>query len=123
MLKHIRSPRVHVFHGTVFEALAAPSAGSEETAAWIVTMPPGAGGATHSVTREEIFIGLDGEAEVHGEGPPMRLAAGEALVVPAGVRFSLANTSDRVFRAVAMLPVGGQARLVDGTCIDPPWAQ
>ena len=37
------------------------------------------------------------------------VAAGEALVVPAGVEFSLANPYDEPFEAVVAFPVGGRA--------------
>ena len=51
------------------------------------------------------------------------LAAGDALVVPAGRRFSLANPSAEPFRAVVALPVGGRAFMPGQAPFVPPWAE
>jgi hypothetical protein len=47
--------------------------------------------------------------------------AGDALIVPAGQRFSLANPTAELFEAVVVLPVGGRALLADGAPFAPPW--
>lgn len=123
MVTVITQPRPFAVHGTQFDALVAPSTGSTENSVWIVTLAPGTEGAPHAMTREEIFIALDGAAEVMCAGERYELRAGAALILPAHVEFSLANRSDVPFRAVAVLPVGGRARLADGSILNPPWAQ
>jgi quercetin dioxygenase-like cupin family protein len=47
-----------------FTALATPSRGSTETSVWRATIAPGAPGVPHRVTREEVFVVLDGTARV-----------------------------------------------------------
>jgi mannose-6-phosphate isomerase-like protein (cupin superfamily) len=44
-------------------------------------------------------------------------------VVPAGVEFELANAGAGPLRLLCCLPVGGQARLADGSTFTPPWAE
>ena len=102
--------------------LAAPSRGARETAVWLVALEPGTPGLPHAVTREEIFVTLEGEAVAVVGEEEHRLVPGSALVVPAHTRFTLSNPFAAPFRAVAALPTGGQA-VVDGTpAFAPPWA-
>jgi mannose-6-phosphate isomerase-like protein (cupin superfamily) len=90
---------------------------------WIVDIAPGEAGVPHQVTREEVFVVLDGTAEVHLDGEVSTAAPGDAIVVPPGVPFALAASGDRPLRAVCCLPVGGQGRLADGAPFTPPWAE
>lgn len=103
--------------------LAAPSRGAQETCVWRLTLAPGAPGVPHAVDREEIFVALTGQAEVDLGGDRFALRPGDALIVPAGQTFALANPGAESFVAVAVLPVGGRAVLADGQCFVPPWAQ
>jgi quercetin dioxygenase-like cupin family protein len=102
--------------------LAAPSRGARETSVWRLTLAPGAPGALHSCDREEIFVALAGRATVTLGGVEHGLAAGDALVVPAGEPFALANPGDEPFEAIAALPVGGKAAMPAGEPFVPPWA-
>jgi quercetin dioxygenase-like cupin family protein len=101
--------------------LAAPSRGSAETCVWRITVAPGTPGTPHSVDREEIFIGVSGEARVELDGEDARLAPGDTLVVPAGRSFSMSNPGDEPFVAMVVLPVGGRAVMPGGACFNPPW--
>ena len=101
--------------------LAAPSRGSTESCVWRITVSPGAPGTPHSVDREEIFIGLSGQARVQLDGEDARLATGDTLVVPAGRSFTLSNPGAEPFVAMVVLPVGGRAVMPDGACFSPPW--
>jgi quercetin dioxygenase-like cupin family protein len=107
--------------GVQFTGLAAPSRGSIETAVWMVELAAGAPAVPHHLTREEIFVGLEGEAIARLGGDEHRVTPGSALVVPAGVTLELSNPHARPFRAVAVLPVGGQAALGQ-ELFTPPWA-
>jgi quercetin dioxygenase-like cupin family protein len=100
---------------------AAPSGGASETCVWRLTMPPGTPGTPHAVDREEIFVGLSGEARVELDGQDTLVAAGDTLVVPAGHFFSLSNPGAEPFTAMAVLPVGGVAVLPGGERVCPPW--
>jgi mannose-6-phosphate isomerase-like protein (cupin superfamily) len=108
--------------GASFTGLASPSRGATENAAWIVTLPAGAPGLPHRLTREETFIGLEGQAQARVGDQVHALTPGSALVVPANVEFEISNPGNAPFRAVAVLPVGGQAVLADGVAFTPPWA-
>ena len=77
----------------------------------------------HALTREEVFIVLAGTASIQLDGHPGTAAAGDAIVVPPDVPFELANESDEVLRLLCCMPVGGQARLGDGSVMAPPWSQ
>jgi mannose-6-phosphate isomerase-like protein (cupin superfamily) len=112
----------HETHGARFTSLATPSRGSSDTSVWLVEIAAGTAGTTHSLTREEVFVVLAGRAEVHLDGETSLAAAGDAIVVPAGVPFSLAPAGDEPLRALCCLPVGGQGRLADGEPFTPPWA-
>src|SRR4051794_41261617 len=95
--------------GVRFTGLAAPSRGASENSVWVIAVEPGAPGAPHSVTREEIFVATHGRAELTLGGVTRALQAGDAAVVPAHAQFNLANPHDEPFQAVVVLPVGGQA--------------
>ncbi|MEY4514034.1 MAG: hypothetical protein RLZZ450_6156, partial [Pseudomonadota bacterium] len=72
-----------------FTSLATPSRGSRETSVWRVELDPSVQTATHSLTREEIFIVLSGtvRAVIGGEASDAR--AGDAIVVPKDTEVSL----------------------------------
>ena len=107
--------------GVRFTGLAAPSRGASENSVWLIAIEPGAPGTPHSVTREEIFVATHGRAELQLDGTTQVLEPGDAAVVPAHTRFSLANPHDEPFHAVVVLPVGGQAVTDEGE-FTPPWA-
>lgn len=110
-------------HGARFTALAAPSRGATENAVWIVTLQPGTPPVHHRLTREETFVCIEGEARAILDGTSIRLTLGSALVVPPHTDFALETPADAPFRAVVVLPVGGQGIIGDGPPFTPPWAQ
>jgi quercetin dioxygenase-like cupin family protein len=107
--------------GTRFTGLAAPSRGSTETSAWMVEMAAGTPAVPHRLTREEIFVCLEGQAVARLDGEEFKITPGSALVVPAGVSLELSNPHALPFKALAVLPVGGQAAVGDKV-FTPPWA-
>jgi mannose-6-phosphate isomerase-like protein (cupin superfamily) len=108
--------------GIEFTGLAAPSRGATESAVWIVRIAPGTAGAPHQLTREEVFVVLEGRARATVDGTDYELGAGDGFVVPPRTDFSLANPYAESFRAVGVLPVGG-AGVVNGDTFVPPWAR
>jgi mannose-6-phosphate isomerase-like protein (cupin superfamily) len=108
--------------GVTFFGLAAPSRGSRENAVWRLVMTPGTPALPHRLTREEIFVATAGSAIATVSGERHALAAGDSVVVPAGVEFSLHNPGEIPFEAVVVLPVGGQAMVGDEAPFTPPWA-
>ena len=107
----------------VFTGLASPTRGSTETSVWRVNLAPRAEPVIHSLTREEIFVALAGSALATVDGVEHHITPGDALVVPAGVPFGLANPHDEPFEAVVAFPVGGQATMPDAAPFTPPWAE
>ena len=106
-----------------FRSLATPRRGTAETSVWRASLAPGAAGAKHSVTREEIFVVLSGVLNVAFESGSERAEEGDAIVVPPNVEFALSAEGERAAEVLCCLPVGGQARLSTGELITPPWAQ
>jgi mannose-6-phosphate isomerase-like protein (cupin superfamily) len=106
-----------------FTSLATPSRGSTDTSVWTAEILPDTPATPHSLTREEVFVVLEGTAAVRIAGCAGQADAGDAIVVPPDVEFELANAGSGPLRLVCCLPVGGQGRLVDGTTFTPPWAQ
>lgn len=108
--------------GVVFSGLASPSRGATENAVWRVRLEPGNVGTAHQLTREETIVATAGAAVATLDGVEYALGVGSALVIPPHVDFSLSNPHDDAFEAVAVLPIGGQARIGDAPPFTPPWA-
>jgi mannose-6-phosphate isomerase-like protein (cupin superfamily) len=106
-----------------FTSLATPSRGAVDTAVWTVEIAPGAPATPHALTREEVFVVLEGHASVRLGDLIETASAGDAIVVPADVQFELTNTAASPLRLVCCFPIGGQARLADGNTFTPPWAE
>jgi len=87
-----------------------------------VELAPGSPANPHSLTREEVFVVLDGDATVEIGGVRQVARRGDAIVVPADVEFALAYDGVTPLRLVCCLPVGGQASLPGGDPFTPPWA-
>jgi mannose-6-phosphate isomerase-like protein (cupin superfamily) len=112
----------HDLGGARFTSLATPSRGSSDTAVWQVEIEPGTPATPHSLTREEVFVVLAGVAAVRIGDDDGLARDGDAIVVPAGVTFELANGGSQPLRLLCCMPVGGEARLADGEAFTPPWA-
>lgn len=112
----------HDLGDTRFTALASPSRGSNETSVWIVEIDPGTPATPHRLTREEVFVVLDGTASVRVGEVAGTADAGDAVVVPPGVDFEIAAAGATTLRMVCCLPIGGQACVGDAT-FTPPWAE
>jgi mannose-6-phosphate isomerase-like protein (cupin superfamily) len=108
--------------GVHFTGLAAPSRGAQENAVWIVVIAPRTDGLPHQVTREETFVTLEGKANAVVGADTHHLTPGSALVVPPHTPFAVSNPYDHPYRAVVVLPVGGQALVADAPPFTPPWA-
>lgn len=103
--------------------LAAPSRGARETSVFRIALAPNTPGTVHSFDREEIFVVLSGDAQVTMGHETLHISSGDALIVPAGQPFSVANDSSRPFEAVVALPVGGRAAFPSGESFVPPWIE
>lgn len=108
---------------TRFTGLASPSRGARETSVWRLSLGGGTPAGAHSLDREEIIVGLGGRAVARIGDHEYAVGAGDAIIVPAGERFSLANPYAEPFEALAVLPVGAHAALADGEWFTPPWTE
>jgi mannose-6-phosphate isomerase-like protein (cupin superfamily) len=112
----------HDLGPTRFTSLATPSRGSAETSVWSVEIDPGAPATPHSLTREEVFVVLEGCADVTVGDERAVARAGDCFVVPPDTAFEVANPGPALLRMLCCLPVGGQARTAEAT-FTPPWAR
>ena len=113
----------HSLSGTEFTSLATPSRGSNDLSVWTVEIAPGTPATPHALTREEVFVVLAGVASASIDGIAGEAHPGDAIVVPAGQQLALTNAGPSTLRLLCCMPVGGQARLADGTMLTPPWSQ
>jgi quercetin dioxygenase-like cupin family protein len=114
--------QVFTLPGVRFTGLASPSRGAVETSVWVVEIAPATGGTPHRVTREEIIVAIAGCARATLGGIDYELEPGSGFIVPPETEFSLANPYEEPFRAVAVLPVGGEGRIGSETFV-PEWAR
>ena len=108
--------------GITFTGLASPSRGSKENAVWLVSIASNTLGMPHRLNREEILVGLEGMATATLDGVDYQLTVGSAIIVPPDTDFALANPNEATFRAVAVLPAGGQGYFAGEAPFTPPWA-
>jgi quercetin dioxygenase-like cupin family protein len=113
----------HELPGARFTTLASPLRGTTETSVWMLELDAGAEPVPHRVTREEVFVALEGEAIATLDGVTHRIRTGQTLALPPDVQFTLAATGPTPFRALVCLPVGGQAVVAGGDPFTPPWAR
>ena len=110
-------------HGAAFTGLTSPSRGSKENAVWLVTLSDTGAAVPHTLSREETLVCIEGRALARLGAEAHELTPGSALVIPAGVEFSIRNPHPYPFKAVAVLPVGGQAEIAGQAPFTPPWAR
>lgn len=108
--------------GVRFTGLAAPSRGSAETCAWLLTVDPGlVSPEPHVLDRDEVFLVLEGSIRLALDGDTA--VAGDAIIVPAGEPIQLVNSGDSPARVHVAIRAGFAARGADGSSIGtPPWA-
>jgi quercetin dioxygenase-like cupin family protein len=102
--------------------LASPSlGGTEGLSLWEVEMGAGASGPLHAFDSEQLWTALEGELTIDLDGAPTGLAAGDTIVIPAGVERQVhARTAARLIvcgRGDAIVSVAGE-EAPRGT---PPW--
>ena len=123
-MHHVRVDDAPVFDlpGITFTALAAPSRGSHELCAWLLTLQPGLESPEpHTLDRDEVFLVVEGEVRLAPQGPVAR--AGDVAVVPAGEPIQVANPGSTPARIHVAITAGFRATGHDGTRIGtPPWA-
>lgn len=111
------------FGNVRFTALAAPSRGSGGLCTWQIALPPGhRSEAGHTLDQDEVFMVTAGRIRIAPDSPV--LAAGDAVVVPAGVSIQISNAGDEEATAYVAIRAGFVPVLADGSTMDtPPWAR
>jgi mannose-6-phosphate isomerase-like protein (cupin superfamily) len=108
--------------GTVATGYASPSRGARDVSLWRLALAPEETSPPHTLSHEEVFLALDGSGTATLDGAEEAFAAGDCLIVPAGVPFVL-RAGAAGLGAVCAMAAGGQATLMpDGPTITPPWA-
>ncbi len=108
--------------GTTATGYASPSRGTPNVSVWRIALQPGEASPRHTLSHEEVFLVLEGEATATIAGDDEIAAAGDCLIVPAGKPFVL-RAGDDGLAAVCAMAAGGQATILpDGPTITPPWA-
>jgi mannose-6-phosphate isomerase-like protein (cupin superfamily) len=113
----------HAVGSARFTSLATPTRGSNDTSVWRVEIAPGHPATPHELTREEVFIVLSGRARVRLGDDVREASAGDAIVVPRDTLFEIGVEGEEPLHAICCMPVGGEARLIDGTTFAPPWSE
>ncbi len=107
--------------GATITALAAPSRGATDTAAWRVRLRADSPSPAHSLDREEVFVVLEGAVSARFADRVETAESGGALIVPPHEEFTLV-ADGAAAEAVCILPVGGKA-IAAGSAFTPPWAE
>ena len=121
LISHADAPTVAI-PGIQARPMAVPSRGSTELAIWYLEVRPGVTGEPHTVDREEVFVLQSGQGTADLDGVEYRIEPGDALLVPAGVPFSIRNTGDEPTRYLVCTSAGITATL-NGTVVEPAWAK
>ena len=74
----------HTTPNAVMTTLAAPSLGADDLAVWRVTMEPGQAGPIHAVGNEQVWVILEGSAQVTLGETELTAGPGDTVICPAG---------------------------------------
>lgn len=108
--------------GNTITSYAAPGRGSEETALYRADVPPGGGLPPHHHDHFDVFTVVEGSGMFHLGDEVHELVAGDAAVVPVGVRHYLEAGPDGASLVVAMFP-GTTLIRDDGSELVPEWVR
>lgn len=99
----------------VMTTLASPTQGGAERSLWRVEMAPGAAGPAHAFDAEQIWAVLAGAATIELGGEALAAAAGDTVVMPAGLPRRVLADPGTGLTAIVAAPAGARARTQDGT--------
>jgi mannose-6-phosphate isomerase-like protein (cupin superfamily) len=86
----------------VVHGLAAPSQGSEQVAAWKVSVIDGGVSPVHVIDKDQVWVPITGTFDFTIDGETERISAGQAVVVPAGSVRQFRSTGEPLEALVAM---------------------
>lgn len=107
IIDHARQPLEEWRPGVMTRMHVSAMAGAGELCVFEQFCEPGRGAPTHLHNVEEVLTVLDGEAEIWVEDERGTLAAGQSVVVPAGLRHGFRNVGGATMhvRAILAAPV------------------
>ncbi|MGW6915430.1 cupin domain-containing protein [Kitasatospora sp. NPDC054939] len=103
----------------VMTTLASPTQGGAASALWRVEMAPDRQGPLHAFDVELLWTFLAGGASVELGEETVTVAAGDTLVLPAGLPRRLTTGPAAGFTAVVTAPAGALASRPDQPAADP----
>ena len=125
-MPHLTSESAHSYQlqGITFHSFVASQVGARQLAAWKADFPPNTPGAAHTMTEEEILHVLTGILDVEVDDERFVAHAGDAILVPAGTRFRISNSTPEPSQAWVTTSLGMTA-IMHGSeqQVVPPWAQ
>ncbi|ROS30855.1 cupin domain-containing protein [Cellulomonas sp. PhB150] len=111
-------------HGVTFTSFASSRTGAAHLAAWRADFPPRTPGAAHAMSQEEVLNVVVGALDVEIDAERFTARAGDAVLVPAGARFRISNTTSQPAQAWVTTSLGMTVVMHDdGQVLAPPWAQ
>ncbi len=123
LIQHSEAP-VFAAGDTSVTGYAAPSRGAEQVSLWRLDLAAGSTSPLHYMDCEEVFLGLQGAALVTVNGSEHTIGSGDCLILPPGTPFTLHVPGADPFQALACIPAGGQATMVEtGATFPPPWTE
>lgn len=108
--------------GNTITSFAAPARGAYEAALYRVDMPAGGGLPAHRHDHLDVFTVVAGGGLFHLDEETVDLVAGDSVVVPVGVRHTMAAGPAGASFIVTMLP-GNKMIRDDGSEFVPEWVR
>lgn len=107
----------------VMTTLASPTQGGAERSLWQVEIAAGAAGPVHVIDVEQTWSILAGTASVAVADERVELAAGDTVVVPAGVVRRFSAGPDDGFTAIVTSDAAALATVPgsEADAVNPPW--
>lgn len=117
---------VYEAHGARFTSYVSSATGSKELCVWRTQLPEAEAGAAagmpHRISREEVFVVVEGRIRVALDDEVHELGAGDVAIATAGTLLRLDNLGPGPAAMWVSTSAGLEAELGDGTRMSPPWA-
>jgi quercetin dioxygenase-like cupin family protein len=107
----------------VMRTYASPSLTGSPLSVWRAEMAPGAAGPEHAASAEQVIVVLAGELTAAVAQRSSVLAAGDSLVIAAGVQRRLSNAGPAPVAFMACSPPAPTATRPGGSPEPIPWAR
>jgi mannose-6-phosphate isomerase-like protein (cupin superfamily) len=113
---------VYELQGVRFASYASSAAGSKELCVWRTEVSDVGTGVPHRVSREEVFVIIEGRVHLMLDDEMHTLGVGDVALVRAGTLLRLDNLGPGPAAMWVSTSCGLEAELADGTRMSPPWA-